>query len=243
MPTVGETWAGADRTNTAVSSNFYIFLTRIFTVNTVSWGKFFFCECQCAFYFLESPLVNYAGSSLWPWSRFIVIELVRSFFLRFYFLFCAFCKNILFVRLIFCSFTWLIINRLKRFHGEMINPGIVIAKYIFLYFSRLLLFLFSGLRILSLGRNLTFPSFFCFQFGRETDAVRSRALSCAKVCYANSRRRRGVTDTHKVSESTWPARASSRRVRASGNSIATAEWSSTSSSCAPRWVFPPGGSW
>lgn len=47
-------------------------------------------------------------------------------------------------------------------------------------------------------------------------AKQDATLSCAKVCYANSRLRRGVTDTHKVSESTWPARASSRRVRASG---------------------------
>ena len=64
-------------------------------------------------------------------------------------------------------------------------------------------------------------NFIYFHLWRRTKetwhfAKENATLSCTKVCYADPRRHCSITDTHEVSESTWPARASSRRVRASG---------------------------
>lgn len=69
--------------------------------------------------------------------------------------------------------------------------------------------------ISALGWNFIFAPELTSVFSFRKERTRL-TFSRAKVCYVDSRRRRGVTDTHKVSESTWPARASSRRVRASG---------------------------
>jgi len=92
----------------------------------------------------------------------------------------------------------------------------------YIFFLSLIAFLLSGPQILT--EILYFLEFMlesAFNFGEKRTklgALRSRARrfrACAKTCYADSRRHR-VTDTHKVSESTWPARVLSRRVRASG---------------------------